>query len=118
MLPLMNMHAAQFGTTMQRRVYLTGIEKMTGIKRTFNALLLIHIIFREHRAHEVTLLDANAMLTGQHTANLDTHFKNFGTKIFGGFQLARFIGIIQNQRMQVTVTGMENIGDTKAVLCF
>jgi hypothetical protein len=114
----MDMDAAKLGTTMQRWIHLTGIEKMAGIECTFNALLLIHIIFREHRTHEIAFLNADAMFAGQYTTDLDTDFKNFSAKFFGRFQLTWLIGIIQNQRVKITVTGMKNIRNTETVFCF
>ena len=56
------------------------------------------------------------MLAGDRTAFVDTQPENVGTKLLGFFQVARLVGIIQDQRMQVAVTGMENVGAAQAIV--
>ena len=44
----MDMHFAQFGATVQRRVDLARVHKMFWIKGAFDALLMFNIVFGEH----------------------------------------------------------------------
>jgi hypothetical protein len=108
----MNMHAAKFGAATQLWEYLARIEQMFGIKSTFDPHLLIEIDLVEHDRHQITLLDANAVLTGQHTANLDAKPQNVGTEIFGRLQFTRNIRIIKDERMEIAIACVKDIGDT------
>ena len=78
----MDMHAAKFGTAMQRREHLAGIEQALRVERAFQALLLVEIDLAEHLRHQVALLDTDAMFAGQHTAKLDAAPKDIGAKGF------------------------------------
>src|SRR4029077_9056628 len=66
-----NMHATKLGAAMQGREHFAGIEQAQGIKRAFQPLLLVKIDLAEHLAHQVALLDADAMFAGQDAAELD-----------------------------------------------
>ena len=89
---------------------------MISIKGTFQPLLLFQIILGELDGHQVTLFNTNAMLTGQHTAHFNAAFKYIGSKILGAFQLARYVGIKQDQRMQIAVARMKHVCHPQAVL--
>src|SRR5690242_19721008 len=65
----MDVHAAEFGAAVQGRKHLAGIEQAFVIEGTFEPLLLIEIGLRKHRRHQVALLDADAVLTGQDAAD-------------------------------------------------
>src|SRR5690606_34270504 len=60
---LVHMHPAKLGAGVEHRKDLAGIEPPVGIEGTFDALLLLQILLREHLAHQVSLLNANAMLS-------------------------------------------------------
>src|SRR5579863_8369059 len=64
-----DMHVAKFGATMQRREHFAGIEQAAIIEGAFHSLLMIEIDRGEHRRHEVALLNADAMLAGEHAAD-------------------------------------------------
>src|SRR5579871_287689 len=66
-----DVHAAQFRAPGQRRKYLTGVEQPLVVKGAFQALLLVEVGLREHRRHEVALLDTDPVLAGQHAPHLD-----------------------------------------------
>src|SRR6202021_2080758 len=75
-----DMHAAKLGAAMQGRKHLAGIEEALRVERAFQPLLLVEIDFAEHLRHQVALLDADAMFTGQHAAELDAAPKDIGAK--------------------------------------
>ena len=56
---------------------------MRVVEGAFEAHLLGEVDLAEHVAHEVPLLDADAMLAGQHAANLDAERQNLGAEGFG-----------------------------------
>ena len=55
------------------------------------------------------------MLAGDGAANVNRQFKDFGTELLGAFEFAGAVGVIQNQRMQIAVAGMEYIHAAQAV---
>src|SRR5690606_8322232 len=91
----MHMHPTELGTAMQLRKHLARIEKPLGIERAFDALLLLQVLFAEHRAHEVALLDADPMLAGKDPADLDAEPQDVGPERLGALQLARVVGVVE-----------------------
>ena len=108
------MHAAEFGAAVQLGVDLAGIEQALGVEGAFEALLLIEVGLAEHHRHQVALLDAHAMLAGENAADFDAQPEDIGAESLRALQLARLVGVVENQRMQVAVAGMKDIGDTQA----
>ena len=70
--------------------------------------------FVEHRAHQVALLDADPVLAGQHAADLDAEPQDVGAECLGALDLARLVGVVEDQRVQIAVAGMKDIGDAQA----
>jgi hypothetical protein len=97
---------------MQLRKDLAGIEQAIGIESAFQALLMRQVGFIEHRAHQIALFDPNPVLAGQHAANLDAKLENVGAEFLGPGKLARLIGVVQDQRMEIAIAGVEDVGDT------
>jgi hypothetical protein len=56
------------------------------------------------------------MFTGQAAAHLDAQFQDFGPHRLAGFEIARLVGIEQDQRVQVAVAGVEHVGHVEAIL--
>ena len=66
-------------------------------------------------AHQVALLDADAVLAGQAAADLDAELQDVGAGRLGLLQLAGVVGVEEDQRVQVAVAGVEDVGDREAV---
>ena len=66
--------------------------------------------------HQVALLDADAVLAGQNAADLDAEPQDVVAERLRAFQFAGLVGVIEDQRMQIAVAGVEDIGDAQAVL--
>src|SRR5258705_11541807 len=116
-LAAVDMHATEFGAAVQGRKYLARVEQALGVERAFEPLLLVEIYLAEHLAHQVALLDADAMFTGQHAAEFDADPQDIGAEGFRPLDLAWPVGIVQDQGMQVAVAGMKHIGDAEVVFC-
>ena len=99
----------------KRRKHLAGIEQAAAVEGAFQPLLLRQIGFGEHRRHQVALLDADAMLAGQHAADLDAEPQDVGAERFGAVELARLHHIEDDQRMQIAVAGVEHVAETEPV---
>jgi hypothetical protein len=113
---LVHMHAAEFGAAAKLGKHLSRIEQMVRIEGAFHPHLVIEIRLVEHFRHEITLLDTHAMLAGQHAANLHAQAQDVRAEGFGLLQFARHIGVIEDQRVQIAVAGVKDIGDTQAIL--
>ena len=111
----MHMHAAELGAAVQRRKHLAGIEQALGVEGAFEPLLLVEVDLGEHRRHQVALLDADAVLAGQHAADLDAEPQDVGAERLGALEFARLVGVVEDERMQVAVAGVEHVGDAQAV---
>ena len=55
------------------------------------------------------------MLAGQHAAHRDAEPQDIGAEGLRRLELARLVGVIEDQRMQIAVAGMEDIGDAQAI---
>src|SRR5262249_26470395 len=112
----MDMDAAQLSAAMKLREDLAGIEQPVRVEGAFEAELMVEVDLVEHRRHEVALFDADAMLAGEHAADLDAIAQDVGAELLGARQLALVVGIVENERMEIAVAGMEDIGDAQPML--
>src|SRR5690606_14712540 len=111
-----DVHAAKFGTAVEGREHLARIEQPVGIERALDPLLLLEVDFGEHLAHQVALLDADAVFAGQHAALFGAQLQDVGPERLGAPQLIVVVRVIQDERMQVAIAGMEHVGAAQAVL--
>ena len=107
--------APLLGAAAQRRIDLAGIEAHVGIERVLHAMLDLEVRRVELIRHEIALLDADAVLARQHAADVDAELQDLEAERFGSFDLAGDIGVVEDQRMQVTVAGVKNIRDAQPV---
>src|SRR5687768_5057027 len=82
-LPLVHMHAAELGASVQLRKYLAGVEQVLGVESALDPLLLGQVCLVEHFRHEIALLDAHAVFAGQDAADRYTELQDRGAKSFG-----------------------------------
>src|SRR5579864_7703686 len=109
-LAAMNMHAAQLGAAVQLREQLAGVEQPLRIEGAFEALLLVQVNLVEHGRHEIALLDADAMLAGENTADLDAEAQNVGAEGLRPLELALVVGVVEDERVEIPVAGVEYVG--------
>src|SRR5260221_12728838 len=112
----MDVHAAELGAAMELRKYLAGIEQTVGVEGAFEAQLLVEVDLVEHDRHEVALLNADAVLAGENATDLDAEAQDIGAERFGALELARLVGIVKDQRMEVAVAGMKDVGDAQPIV--
>ena len=111
----MDMHRAEFGAALQRGDGFAGVEQSGGIKRGFYRVKLVQFRAAELQTHLVYFFDADAMFAGNGAADFDAQMQNALAEFFGARQFARLIGVEQDQRMQVAVSGVEYIGYRQAI---
>ena len=68
-----------------------------------------------HR-HLTDLFDPDPVFSGDTATHLDAEFEDLATERFGAFKFTGHIGIEQDQRVQVTVTGMKHIGHPQVIV--
>src|SRR5438874_5181400 len=100
-LAAMHMDAAEFGAAVQRRKHFSGVEQALRVEGAFQPLLLVEVYFRKHLAHQVALLDADAVFAGEHAAELDTSAQDVGAEGLRPLDLAGLVGIVEDQGMQI-----------------
>jgi len=110
------MDTAEFGAPVQCRKDLARIQQAIWIEGAFEALLLLEVIIVEHRTHKVTLLNSNAVLARQNAPDLDAKLEDFAPELFCFLQFTGVVGIIEDQRMQISIACMKDVGDTEAVM--
>ena len=81
-------HPAELGAAAQLGEDLAGIEQMVGIEGAFDPHLLVEVDLGELHIHQVALLDADAMLAGQHAADAHAQAQDIRAKSFGPLHLA------------------------------
>src|SRR5215510_5296569 len=102
-LVVMHEHAAQFGAAPELGEHLAGIEQMVGIEGALHPHLLVEVDLGELFAHQVALLDADAVFAGQHAAHAHAEPQDVGAELLGASQFAGIVGVEQDQRMEVAV---------------
>ena len=60
---------------------LPGLSRPLRVEGAFEPLLLVEVDLGEHRRHQVALLDADAVLAGQHAADLDAELQDVGAEL-------------------------------------
>src|SRR6185437_193283 len=56
----------------------------------------------------------HAVLSGQHAAHLHAQAKDVRTKALGLLELIALAGIVEDQRMQIAIARMEDVGDRQS----
>ena len=101
---------------MQGREDLARVEAQLRIEGALDVVLHLQILRPELVGHQIPLLQADPVLTGQHAPGIDAQTQDIGAKCFGAVQLPWPVGVIEDQRVQVAVAGMEHVGDPQLVV--
>ena len=82
-------------------------ERIEGGAQAHHAVDLVGV---EHVGEILELLDADAVLAGDRAAHLDAQPQDAAGQGLGAFERARFAAIKEDQRMQIAVAGVEDVG--------
>src|SRR5690606_30364047 len=82
-LPAADVHPAELRATMQRREDLAGIEELLRVEGTLQPLLLLEVVLGEHGGHQVSLLDPDAVLAGEHAADFGAEAQDVAAELLG-----------------------------------
>src|SRR6516164_6136356 len=105
----MHVHAAHLGAAMQRRDRLAGVEQPIRIERALDVLKALELAWRELHAHVAELLYTDAVLAGDRTARLDAKLQYLRAKSLRFLLVARMIGIVEDEGMEIAVASVENV---------
>ena len=103
------------GSARIEREDLAGVQEPMGIEHALDAHLHGEIGARELHAHEVALLDADAVLAGEAAAGRDAHLQDLRPGELGAARLVLVVAVIEDQGMQVAVAGVEDVGDLETL---
>ena len=97
------------GTAVQRGNHFARVQRAGRIERRLHAEHQRAFGLAELHAHRVELLDTDAVFAGDGAAERDAELENVGAEGLGAVQLIGIVGVEQDQRMEIAVTGMEDV---------
>jgi len=80
-----------------------------------NAAHQREIIVGKNQRHQLVFFHADAVLAGERAANFDAIANDFVGGGDGAFEVRRIARIVEDDGMEVAVTGMKNVADLKTV---
>src|SRR5262245_35503674 len=101
----------EVGAAFRSGEHLMRIASIPGIEHATKRAHCFEIVGGELAFHEVDLLDTDAMLSCNASSKLDTLLQDVVACLQCVFYLNRIALVIKHQRMNVPVTGVEDIRD-------
>ena len=93
-----------------------GVEGGIGIEGVVDAAHEIEIGVGENERHELGLFHADAMFAGERAADFEAVADDLGGGLHSAFELRGIARIVEDDGVEVAVTGVKNIADLKAEL--
>src|SRR5215204_1245848 len=100
----------------RRRHHLAGVREAGGIERAAQPLERVEVGLAEHLRHVLLLVDADAVLAGDRAARLQARVEDPAGELLGALGLALVAAVEADERMEVAVAGVEDVGDDHPVL--
>ena len=75
----------------------------------------VHVGFVEEHGHVVPLFHADAVFAGDGAAKIDAQFEDFACQRFRMFEGTLGAAVVQNQRVEIAIPRMEDVGHVKAI---
>src|SRR5918995_5844160 len=85
------------------------------IERAPQELHNVHVIIGEHPGHVLLLVLPDAVLPGERSPVIQTGEDDLTGQLLGPLGLALGVVVVENERMQVPVPGVEDVGDPQVV---
>ncbi len=104
------------GRGLVTRQHFAPVGQFQGINLAADFIHHRQIGLVEHVAHVLQLFHAHAMFAGNRTAQVDAHVQDLAGQRFGPFQRTGLAAVVENQRVQVAIPGVEDIGDAQVIL--
>src|SRR5580698_1749138 len=109
--------AGLFRTKTRSRKDLVWIGEIFGVERAAYELHSEQIRLREHGTHHFLFLFAYPMLAGDGTSVLHAQMQNAIGEVECRLFLPGNCAIVQHQRMQISIAGMEDVGNAQSRGC-
>src|SRR6266850_3125352 len=93
-----------------------GIERAIGIEGVVDAAHEVEVGVGEYEWHELGLFHADAVFSGERAADFEAVTDDFGRGLHGAFELGGVPRIVEDDGMQIAVTGVENVANLKTEL--
>ena len=100
----------------RRREHLAGVREPGGVERAAEPCKRLEVALGEHRGHRARLVDAHAVLAGERAAGLDAGGEDRVRQGLRALDLAVRGPVVENERMEVAVPGVEDVPDAEPVL--
>ena len=84
--------------------------------RARSALHHREVVLAEHQRHRARLVGADAVLAGDRAARVDARLEDPARELLGARGLALDAAVVEDERMQVAVAGVEDVADAQPVL--
>src|SRR5947209_10171908 len=105
----------KFTTKTWGRIDFVGIAQIIRINSTADELIRCHIGFREHERHIRLLINTDPMLPGNAPTVSHTTAQNLPCQFFS-LSFSAFVAlIVEHQRMQIAITGVEDVGHAQPI---
>src|SRR6185436_20391880 len=105
----------RLGLAAVEREDLGRVQEPLGVEHRLDAHLQGEVDRGELHPHQVALLDADAVLAGEAAADVDAQLEDLGACFLGPLGLTLVVGVVEDERMQVAVAGVEDVGHPEAV---
>src|SRR5438132_4666976 len=99
-----------------RGKHFPGIEATLWVEGAADSVHRLQIGLVEHLRHEGSLVGPYAMFPRDRSAETQTDAKNLAGDILGKLLLSRYFGVVQDERMEIAVAGMKDVGDAQSGL--
>ena len=93
-----------------------GFGEPGGVERAAQPLERVEVGLGEHLRHVLLLVDADAVLAGDRAAGVQAGVEDQPGQLLGLLGLALDRAVVADERVQVAVAGVEDVGDDHAVL--
>src|SRR5439155_16945874 len=113
---LMDVQLAELGAAMQRGHALAGVEQRVRIEGRLDREEALELAGTELDAHPGQLFDTDAVLAGDRASNFDAKLEDRRAECLGARDLAFRVRVVEDERMQVAVAGVEHVGAAQSEL--
>src|SRR4051812_48900822 len=107
--------SADFGTRVARWKYFGGIQHGGWVEDALHGTHHIQIRVVKNESHELFLLHADAMFAAESSARVHAHTHDRFSQLVDSLHLIRITAIKQNEWMQISITGMKDVGHSQAM---
>src|SRR6267143_2986870 len=107
---------ADFTAAFAQGEALAGIERAIGIERVMDAAHEVEVGVGENERHELGLFHADAVFAGERAADFEAVADDFGGGLHGTFELGGIARVVEDDGMQIAITGVEDVADLKTEL--